>query len=202
VRAVCAWAWGSPDLQSRTMAVVGLGSVGGHLARQLSAAGVELVVSDIDLGKRALAEELGARWASPSETLAAHVDVLVPAALGGTLTSEIVPSLRCAAIVGPANNQLAGPSVAGLLHQRGIIWVPDYVASAGGVIYALAVELHKQASAEALARVRAIADTVALILQAAERSGTSPAQAAQELADNRLSIPPYQPSDPPREPCC
>jgi leucine dehydrogenase len=186
---------GSPDLSQRRLAIAGLGSVGGHLARQLAAAGAELLVSDIDPAKRALAAELGADWAEPDEIITADVDVLVPAALGGVLTSGIVPRLRCAAIAGPANNQLAEPAVAEQLHQRGILWAPDYVVGAGGVIYALAVELHKEAPETALARVRAIADTVELLLDTAERAGAVPAQAALELARRRLgaaTCPPHR----------
>ncbi|MEU8325563.1 hypothetical protein AB0C33_44950 [Nonomuraea sp. NPDC048881] len=69
-------------------------------------------------------------------------DLLVPTVLGGVLTEQIVPELRCAAIAGPANNQLATPDVADLLHRRGIVWVPDYVVNAGGVINAITMELH------------------------------------------------------------
>ncbi len=187
LRAVCARMHGSPDLRGRRLAIVGLGSVGGHLARQLAVAGADLLVSDIDPGKRALAEEIGARWAEPQDAVTADADILIPAALGGIFTSEIVPRLQCAAIAGPANNQLAAPAVAGLLHRRGIVWVPDYVAGAGGVIYALAVELDKEAPAKATARVEAIAETVAMLLDSAERTGTDLAQAALELADRRLS---------------
>jgi glutamate dehydrogenase/leucine dehydrogenase len=189
LRAACSRTYGSADLGGRLFAISGLGSVGGHLARQLTAAGASLVVSDIDTEKKDLAKELGASWADPGEILTAEADVLIPAALGGVLTGDIVPRLRCAAIVGPANNQLAEPAVAGLLHQRGIVWVPDYVAGAGGVIYALAVELGKETPPKALARVQAIADTVGLLLDTAERTGTDMAHAALELAGQRLSVP-------------
>ena len=184
IAAVCARLYGTSDPRSRRLTIVGLGSVGGHLARQLAAAGAELLVSDIDPARKALAAELGATWASPREALTAPADVLVPAALGGVLTRELVPALRCAAVVGPANNQLAEPSVAGLLHERGIVWVPDYVAGAGGVIYALGVELHKLSPEEADARVLAIGDTVGRLL--ADPDGADPAEAALRLASRRL----------------
>ena len=187
LRAVCDRVHGSPDLGQRRLAIVGLGSVGGHLARQLAAAGAELVVADIDPGKPALAGKLGARWAKPYDALTADVDVLIPAALGGVLTSDIVARLRCAAIAGPANNQLAEPAVAGLLHRRGIIWAPDYIVGAGGVIYAMAVELDKETSEHALARVEGIADTVRLVLDTAQRASVDPAEAALELAGRRLT---------------
>lgn len=187
MRAICARIYGSPDLGQRRLAIVGLGSVGGHLVRQLAAAGADLLVSDIDPGKRTMAEEVGAEWAEPEDAVTADVDVLVPAAVGGILTSQVVPRLRCAAIAGPANSQLAEPAVAALLHRRGIVWVPDYVAGAGGVIYALAVELGKEAPCTAAARVEAIAGTVGLLLDTAERTGADLAQAALELAGQRLS---------------
>jgi len=186
LRAVCGVIAGSPDLRGRRLAIVGLGSVGAHLARLLSAAGASLLVSDIDPGKRALADEFGADWAEPGDALTAPSDVLIPAALGGVLTSELVPRLRCAAIAGPANNQLADPSVAGLLHRRGILWAPDYVVGAGGVIYALAVELQQEGPDKALARVRGIEGTLGQLLDAAQRDGHEPARAALDLARQRL----------------
>lgn len=186
LRAVSRHVHGSPELKDRRVAVVGLGSVGERIARLLAGEGAVLLLSDIDPAKRALCAELGATWNDPDEALTADVDILVPAALGGVLTEQSVPGLRCAAIAGPANNQLAAPSVAGLLHGRGIAWVPDYVAGAGGVIYALTVELHHGTPEDALARVQAIEDTVTELLATARRTGTTPAQAAHERARVRL----------------
>jgi glutamate dehydrogenase/leucine dehydrogenase len=186
LRAACSRAYGSADLSRRRIAISGLGSVGGQLARQLTTACARLVLSDVDPEKKKLADELGASWADPGEILTADADVLIPAALGGVLTRDIVPRLRCGAIVGPANNQLAEPGVADLLHELGIIWVPDYVASAGGVIYALSTELHHQSDASARARVQAIEETVTQILDAAQPTGKAPAYAAQELVRRRL----------------
>jgi glutamate dehydrogenase/leucine dehydrogenase len=97
-----------------------------------------------------------------------------------------VPLLRCGAIAGPANNQIAEPTVADLLHNRGITWVPDYVASASGVIHALGVELHREAAHDAESRVRGIERTVGDILDAAGSNGTTPAEAARALAAERL----------------
>lgn len=186
IRATCTRVFGSPDLDRRRVAISGLGSVGGHLARQLAAAGASLVVTDIDRDRRDLARQAGADWAEPDDLLTAQADILIPAALGGILTREIVPRLRCAAIVGPANNQLAEPDVADLMHNRGIVWVPDYVASAGGVVYALSVELHHETPGSALARVRAIGDTVGELLDTAEKTGTAPAHAADEMASRTV----------------
>lgn len=189
VRAACSRTFGSADLSGRLFAISGLGSVGEHLARKLTAAGASLLVSDIDPGKKALAAVLGSSWADPADILTAEADVLIPAALGGILTRDIVPRLRCAAVVGPANNQLAEADVADLLHTRGIIWVPDYVASAGGVIYAMSVELRQETPAGAVDRVEAIEQTVGQILDGARQTGQTPADAAQELVRQRLGSP-------------
>ncbi|MEV4516641.1 Glu/Leu/Phe/Val dehydrogenase dimerization domain-containing protein [Dactylosporangium sp. NPDC049525] len=186
LHALCASVFGSPDLAGRRFAVVGLGRVGADVARRLSAAGATLLLSDVDPGRQALAATLGATLVPAEAALRSDVDVLVPAALGGVLTPDTVPLLRCRAIAGPANNQLDADSTADLLHARGIAWVPDHVASAGGVAYAASVELHGSSPAEAAARVEAIGTTVAALLDTASRTGVTPLAAAHDLAARRL----------------
>ena len=178
------------SLAGRRFAVVGLGRVGGAVARELAAAGAELVLSDVDEAKRTLAERLGehAVWAEPDAALTADVDVLVPAALGGVLTADVVPRLRCGVIAGPANNQLADESVADLLHRRGILWAPDYVVGSGGVVNAIAVELDGADPARAARLVEGIGATVAAIVADARSAGTTPARAARERAEARLRV--------------
>ncbi|HTJ34857.1 MAG TPA: Glu/Leu/Phe/Val dehydrogenase dimerization domain-containing protein [Dactylosporangium sp.] len=165
-------------------AVVGLGNVGADVAARLLAAGQRVVVTDVDEAKRALVP--GAEWVAPDEILGADVDVLVPAALGGLLTPASVPRLRCRAVAGPANNQLDAPATADLLHARGILWAPDHVVSAGGVVYATQVELHGATHEAALARVEGIGDTLRRLMAAASANGTTPAFEAGELARSRL----------------
>lgn len=116
------------------MVISGFGSVGELIARGLI--GAEVVVSDVDESRRT--GEFG--WVPPDQAYRVEADVLVPAAVGGVLSPETVRHLGVRLIVGPANNQLTDDSVAGLLAERGIVWVPDHVASAGGVIYTLARE--------------------------------------------------------------
>jgi glutamate dehydrogenase/leucine dehydrogenase len=186
LRAVCAARFGSGALSGRSFAVLGLGHVGERVARLLSEAGAKLVVGDIVPERRRVAAELGATWAEPEECLTAEVDVLVPAALGGVLTPAVVPTLRCAAVAGPANNQLDAATTAGLLHERGILWAPDYVVSAGGIIGATAVELHHLAPDEVTARLNGIAGTLASVFAAAERDGVTPAAAAEAEARRRV----------------
>ncbi|GID92577.1 Glu/Leu/Phe/Val dehydrogenase [Amorphoplanes digitatis] len=179
LRVLCAERFGSADLSARSFAVLGLGRVGGRVLRLLADAGASLVAADVDDGKRGLAVAAGAAWVGPPECLAAEVDVLVPAALGGLLTARTVPRLRCAAIAGPANNQLDEPATAGLLHDRGILWAPDVIVSAGGIIHAVAVELRGESAARAAARVDGIAGTLAGVLRAARAADSTPAAAAR-----------------------
>lgn len=176
LRAVCAERFGSADLSARSFAVLGLGRVGGHVLRKLASSGATLVAADVDESRRELA---GAAWVTPEECLTAEVDVLIPAALGGLLNAHTVPALRCAAIAGPANNQLDSPATADALHRRGILWAPDIVVGAGGIIYATAVELDHETPAQASARVRGIADTLTGIFRRAAATGTTPAEAAR-----------------------
>ncbi|MFI5689896.1 Glu/Leu/Phe/Val dehydrogenase dimerization domain-containing protein [Streptomyces sp. NPDC051636] len=186
LRAVSRRLYGTSSLDGRSLAVIGLGRVGADLARLLAADGASLTVTDIKPDKRKVGDELGAVWQSPEEIIAADVDIVVPAALGSVLTRQTVAELRCRAVVGPANNQLATPDVADLLHQRDIVWVPDFVAGAGGVIHAISTELHHVGADDARARVDAIEDTVSDLLDTAQRRGQTPAQAASELARRRL----------------
>ena len=185
--ALCAERFGSADLSSRSFAVLGLGRVGAHVLYLLAETGATLVAGDIDEGKRSLAETTGAVWASPEDCVTADVDVLVPAALGGLLTPRTVPTLRCAAIAGPANNQLDAETTADLLRQHDILWAPDSIVSAGGIIHATAVELRGLTSAQATDQVRDIADTLTGILRAARDTGSTPAAAARLDARRRIA---------------
>jgi leucine dehydrogenase len=167
--------------------VLGLGHVGGRLAKICARAGAKLVVSDIDSAKRTLAEQLGARWMDPARALFADVDVVSPCALGGILDHESIPRLRCAVIAGSANNQLADDALGDLLRAHGILWAPDFVANAGGLIN-VAIELEPGGYdvKRARERVRGIGDTLREIFDEAERTGTTPLTAAMLLARRRL----------------
>jgi leucine dehydrogenase len=164
---------------------VGLGHVGSRIAKRCARAGAALVLSDIDPGKRRLAEELGARWASPERALEAKVDVVAPCALGAVLDHESVPRLRCRIVAGAANNQLASDAVADLLVARDILWAPDFVANAGGIIN-IAEEQHAYDPAAARRRVRRIGEILLEIFDRAEAGGVTPLAAAMDLARARL----------------
>jgi leucine dehydrogenase len=187
IRVACERVFGSTSLEGRRVAVVGVGSVGGRLAELLAEGGAELVLADIDDRRRGLADRLAARWTDPASALTADVDVLAPCALGGVLDEALVPLLSARAIAGAANNQLAHESVGELLAARGILWVPDFVANAGGVVN-IAVELEPEGydTERAELRVRAIADTVRAVLDHADAAGTTPLAAANEIAGRRV----------------
>jgi leucine dehydrogenase len=188
IRVACERVWGSPSLDGRSVAVLGLGHVGAPLARLLADAGARLVVADIDERRRSIATELGARWTDPESALTADVDVLAPCALGGVLNDRTVPLLRCRAIAGAANNQLETESVGELLAARGILWVPDFVANSGGILN-ISAELEPEGYSpdRAELRVRGIGDTVRAILDHAEATGSTPLAAAMEIAHRRVA---------------
>ncbi len=187
VETICERLFGSRSLRGRSIAIVGLGHVGARLAERCARAGARLVLADVDDAKRALAERLGARWTTPRRALTAKVDVLAPCALGGVLSAAAVPKLNCRAIAGAANNQLTEEPVAELLARRGILWAPDFVVNAGGVIN-LAVELRPEGYDPAVAhrQARAIGDTLARVLDEADANGVTPLAAANALAERRM----------------
>jgi leucine dehydrogenase len=188
IRAACERAFGTADLADRSVSVIGLGHVGGHLARMLAEGGARLIVTDVDQGKRALAQELGAEWVAPQDGHFADVDVIAPCALGGTLDHDTVPRLKAKVVAGAANNQLADTSVDAVLADRGILWAPDFVVNAGGIVN-IAVEFEEGGYSEARAeeRVRTIGDTVRQIFDEAEAGDTTPLAAAMDLARRRVA---------------
>jgi leucine dehydrogenase len=189
LRVTCERVFGSTDLDGRRVAVIGLGSVGGRLAEMLAEGGAELVVADVDQGKRELADRLGAQWTDPLSALTADVDVVAPCALGGVLNDDTIPALRCRAIAGAANNQLADDSHDRALADRGILWAPDFVCNAGGIIN-ISVELEPEGYSPERAdvRVRAVGDTLREIFDTAAQSSTTPLQAAMEIGRERLNV--------------
>jgi len=184
----CERVFGSSSLAGRTIAVAGLGHVGARVAAGCAKAGATLLLTDIDASKRALADELGAHWIEPGEALEAAVDVLVPCALGDLLDHDAVARLQAPIVAGAANNQLAEDEVAGLLADRGVLWAPDFVVNAGGIIN-ISVELEPEGydPRRARTRVRGIADTLRRIFDDAAGGAGSPLDAAMALAHERLA---------------
>jgi leucine dehydrogenase len=187
IRTCCARTYGTPSLKDRTISLIGLGHVGERVAKRCAKDGATLIVTDVDASKRKVAQQLGARWTTPAKALEAKVDVLAPCALGGILDDESVPRLNCAIVAGAANNQLADEAIADLLAARGILWAPDFVANAGGLIN-ISAEFEPAGYDPAVARrrVRDIAQTLDQIFDDAASIGATPLTAALELARRRL----------------
>jgi leucine dehydrogenase len=185
IRACLRARFGDGGLAGRRVSVVGLGHVGACLARQLANAGCELLVSDIAPGKRELAVALGAAWLDPNEAMLADCDVLAPCALGGAISADSVSRVRASIICGAANNQLAEEALAARLAERGVLYAPDFIANAGGLI-SVYRDLKGYSRERALELVDGIETTLTGVFELAEARGTTPLAAARELARERL----------------
>jgi leucine dehydrogenase len=189
IRACVRHRFGSPALAGRSVAIVGCGHVGEHLARRLAAAGAQLLLSDVDDAKRALADKLpGARWIDAETALTAAVDVVAPCALGGVINAETVAALRCEIVCGAANNQLAEDVLATALRARGILYAPDFIVNAGGLIN-VSMELGHYDARLAAARTEAIEEVFDELLAEAAAAGITPLEAAIRRAGMRLGRP-------------
>jgi leucine dehydrogenase len=187
IRASVAHVFGSDRLGGRRVAVQGAGGVGSSLAGLLAEAGASVLVADVDAERaRDVASRVGARAVPAEDVLAAECDVLAPCAVGGVLSLESVPRLRCRIVAGSANNQLAEPEVAELLRERGILHAPDYVISAGGAVGIVGLELLGWSAAEVAAGLERIGHTLGQVYDRAEAHGVSTAAAADALAQERL----------------
>ncbi len=188
IRVSCERVFGSPSLKGRTIVLAGLGHVGHRLAVGCAKGGAKLLVTDIDRDKRELARDLGARWIEPDTALTAAADVFAPCALGGVLDHESAGLVGAPIVAGAANNQLANDAVAEVLAARDVLWAPDFVANAGGIIN-ISVELEPAGYDPRRARVlvRGIGDTLRRILDDAHASRTTPLAAAMSLARERLA---------------
>ncbi|GAA1994043.1 Glu/Leu/Phe/Val dehydrogenase family protein [Microbacterium pumilum] len=178
---------GTSDVAGRRITISGLGQVGSRLAVRLSAEGALLTITDVNPAKRDLALDLDAQWCLPGEEHLIAADVFVPAGIGGLLTDEVIDALDAKAVCGPANNPLAARSGADRLAARGILYAPDFVVNAGGVIYLDLEAKHIGSRSEIMERVGAIGDTVRRVFDEAESRGVTPLEAAEGLAAERLS---------------
>jgi leucine dehydrogenase len=185
MRAACSRRLGTADLSGVRVCIIGLGHVGTALAKILAGEGVELLASDIRSEHRRVGAELGAAWLDPGDATGAECDVLAPCALGGAIDESAAEVLRCSVVCGSANNQLADQSVSQTLHRRGILYAPDFIANAGGLINVYA-ELHSLPSDRVARLVEGIGDTVGEVLDEAESCGLTPLDSALDLARARL----------------
>lgn len=187
IRAAVAHVFGAPDLAGRTVAIQGTGAVGAPLARLVREGGATLVVADVDADRAdALAVELGATAVPAGDIVGVACDVFAPCATGGVLDATTIPRLRCAIVAGAANNQLADPVDADRLAQRGILYAPDFVVNAGGVLHLAGYERLGWSPEEMAARLAGIGVTLERVLSLAEAEDLTPQAAAMRLARERV----------------
>jgi len=184
IRATVEQAFGSPELDRRSVLVQGAGAVGAVLARELAEAGARVLVSDVD-GARAAAT--GCETVAPERVLETEVDVYSPCAVGGTLNAESIPRLACRVVVGCANNQLAEPEDAERLQERGILYAPDYVVNAGGIVQLIGLEDEGWDELQLQEGLARIGETLRTLFAEADSAGVTPAEAADRLVRRRLA---------------
>jgi leucine dehydrogenase len=196
IRSAVERAFGKPGVRGLRFAVQGLGGVGGRLAKLLAKDGAELVVADVNPeAVEKIVAATGARAVSPEEILEQEVDVLSPCALGAILDDDSIPKLRCKMVAGAANNQLAEEHHAKALAARDILYLPDFVLNAGGVIGASQEGRQLGGGSDGADYDEAVAfrDTERLstlidaVLRRADRDGATPHEAAVRMAKEKLA---------------
>ena len=183
------WALHTSDLRGIRVAVQGCGNVASHLCQRLHQAGAILLVTDVVPEKaQRLAQQYAARLVAPEEIYEIPCEVYAPCALGGTLNDHTIPRLQCQIVAGSANNQCLRAEHGDDLQQRGIVYAPDFVINAGGLLN-VAMELAPEGYNEVrvLEKVQRIAHTVGDILDTAARASISTYRAAIRLAEQKLS---------------
>jgi glutamate dehydrogenase/leucine dehydrogenase len=179
--------WGDASLAGRHVAISGVGKVGSALAGLLVEEGARVTVADVDEARvKALLDDLGVAAVPADVVHTVECDVFAPCAYGAVLSERTIPGLRCAAVVGAANNQLAVDADADRLAAAGVLYVPDFVANAGGVIN-IAEELHGYDAGRAMAAVARIRATTASVLSMAAAEGIRTEAAAERLAEARIA---------------
>ena len=180
IRATVEHVFGSPELAGRSVLVQGAGAVGAVLARELAEAGARVLVSDVDESRAAAT---GCETIPPERALETEVDVYSPCAVGGTLNADTIARLRCKIVGGSANNQLAEHDDSKRLHERGILYAPDFIINAGGIIQLYLLEDRGATEEEMQRKLHAVGDTLHEIYA----RGGDPADAAEALAAERIA---------------
>jgi leucine dehydrogenase len=187
VKAAVKRAFGNDDMSQRHVAIQGVGSVGGGLARLLAKDGAKLTLADVSAGRaKALADELGGTAVAAADILGVDADVLSPCALGAILTADSIANLKVPVVAGGANNQLATPDDGDRLHARGILFAPDYVINAGGIINVALEYLGQSSPSEVESRIALIPGRLEAIWAESETSGETPARVADRMAQKLI----------------
>lgn len=185
-RAVSEFIWGDAELAGRRFAVQGVGKVGSAFVQLLVEARAEVIVADSsDEAMKIATEKYGVKGVDVEDIHTVDCDIYSPCALGGGLNQETIPQLNCQAVVGSANNQLAEEEDADRIARRGIVYGPDFVVNAGGLIN-VHDELHGYSRMRALQRVDSIFDATKAILEISKQEGINPNQAAVRRAEDRI----------------
>jgi len=183
VKAAAARGLGATDMKGVRVAIQGVGSVGGGLAWLLAKDGAVLTLADVDAGRaKALAEELGGACVAAGAILGVEADIFSPNALGAVLTEATIPTLAVKVVAGGANNQLATRADYDRLHARGILYAPDYVINAGGIINVGLEYLGQGDEAEVMARIARIPDRLDEVWDESDRTGRPAAEVADTIA--------------------
>ncbi len=186
MRAVARRLWDDESLAGRHVCISGVGKVGAALADHLHAEGARLTVADVRAAAvEAVVARTGAAVVPPAESHRVTCDIFAPCALGAALDATTIPQLACAAVVGSANNQLATVADADRLQQAGVLYAPDYVVNAGGVIN-IAQEQGGYDRPRAEAHIQRIYDTTLRVLDLAAAEGITTAAAADRVAEQRI----------------
>jgi leucine dehydrogenase len=172
--------FGSSDLAGRSVLVQGAGAVGAYLIELLRADGADVLVADVDEER---ARATGATIVPADAVYETACDVYSPCAVGGTLNADTIAKLRCRIVGGSANNQLAEPQDSKRLHERGILYAPDFIINAGGIIQLYLLEDRGATENEMLAKLHSVGDT----LRSIYARGGDPADAAEALAAERIA---------------
>jgi leucine dehydrogenase len=178
--------WGTADLRGRRVAIKGVGKVGMSLAERLHTRGAEIVVADVDDRAAAHAgDRFGAKIVPVEDVHRVDCDIFSPCALGADLNPDTIPELACSAVAGSANNQLLTVEDAKRIAERGILYAPDFVVNAGGIIN-IAAERGGYDPDRAAAMIDAIHDNLTEVFRIADEQGINTEHAAEAMADARI----------------
>lgn len=180
--------YGKPALKDKLVAILGVGKVGSNLARLLHKAGARLLVADINKAAiKQVVRQTGAVSSDPDKSIGAECDIFAPCALGAILNTRNIASLRCKIVCGAANNQLLERTNGEEIHKKGILYCPDYIANAGGIIN-LSLELTGRYNADvASSKLEKVFETTERIIARAKREKISTSRAADLLAEERIN---------------
>ena len=186
IEASAKFRWDKRELSGVTVALQGVGHVGYNLAKLLHEAGAKLIVTDVDQHNLArVVEEFAAETVQPNEIFSVQADVFAPCALGGIINDQTIPDLKVQIVAGAANNQLLEERHGAMLRERNILYAPDYVANAGGILNGT-IELLGWKPEDALRKIDEIYDTTLRIFESAQTQGITTNKAADRLAEERL----------------